>query len=293
MNKRKSDNKGQHYVPKSYLEAWCDKTTPSTHEPYVWLFPKSGGKPINKAPRNVFKETDFYTVITQEGERDLHIENNLSRVESNFIALRRNKLDRRIGSLSLNERVALCMFTMAMYGRTKSRAEQLTTHWGRIVEMGDKMQQTVEKMTPEARKRMSIAFCESQINKNNERISLDEARVIAEKPIQNNLSSIVTCGTDFLYQVPFIILQASWPDRFITSDNPCCFFDGVGIGGISSPTIEITLPLSPSLLIFFGHYVAKEKMYVSAAREVVAHFNQRTRHFADKYYVSNSLNFLY
>ena len=31
-------NKKQHFVPRTYLKAWCDPNVPAKHEPYVWIF---------------------------------------------------------------------------------------------------------------------------------------------------------------------------------------------------------------------------------------------------------------
>ena len=36
------EHKKQHWVPESYLTAWCDPGTPADQEPYVWRFSKDG-----------------------------------------------------------------------------------------------------------------------------------------------------------------------------------------------------------------------------------------------------------
>lgn len=64
-------HKGKHFVPESYLKAWCDPACPENYEPYVWLFDKEGKSARKKAPSNIFKETDFYTVEKADGTRDL------------------------------------------------------------------------------------------------------------------------------------------------------------------------------------------------------------------------------
>ena len=44
----------QHFVPQSYLRAWCDPETPDGQEPYVWRFAKDGTDARRKAPENIF-----------------------------------------------------------------------------------------------------------------------------------------------------------------------------------------------------------------------------------------------
>jgi hypothetical protein len=75
----------QHWVPRSYLEAWCDPETPDDHDPYVWRFGKDDREDRRKAPHNIFAETDFYTIRMPEGGKDLTLERGLSTLESEFV----------------------------------------------------------------------------------------------------------------------------------------------------------------------------------------------------------------
>jgi hypothetical protein len=68
----------QHYVTKSYLEAWCDPEMPQGHEPYVWVFSKDGSNPRRKAPENIFHERDFYTIKEADGSRCSSYQNIIS-----------------------------------------------------------------------------------------------------------------------------------------------------------------------------------------------------------------------
>ena len=92
-----------------------------------------------KSPEKTFRETDMYTVRTDDGQRDLTLETNLSRLEEKFSKLRRDKLDKRL-PLTSEERVYLCMFAAAMYGRTKAFAAHTSEQWGKALELGEKME---------------------------------------------------------------------------------------------------------------------------------------------------------
>src|SRR5260221_4278270 len=107
-----SKHKRQHYIPVSYLEAWCDPDTPLGQTPYVWRFSKDGEQKSNKAPHKIFYETDMYTIYTKDKERDLHLEYNLSKIEGLFAKLRVKKLKQR-QVLTSQEALILCAFVAA------------------------------------------------------------------------------------------------------------------------------------------------------------------------------------
>ena len=67
-------NKKQHWVPRSYLAAWRDPVIGEGIEPYVWVFPKESGEGRKKAPKNIFHESDMYTIQRADGVRDLWLE---------------------------------------------------------------------------------------------------------------------------------------------------------------------------------------------------------------------------
>lgn len=288
------EHKKQHFIPSSYLEAWCDPNTPAGQTPYVWRFSKEGSQVSKKAPQKIFYETDMYTIITPEGDRDLHLEYNLSRVEGEFAKVRTRKLGRR-QKITSQEHMALCMFVAAMVARTKAYAKYQSSQWQRVVDMAEKIQAAMDNATPEERKRMSAALS-SPHTKSERSFSIQEARELAEKPIQSMLSTNVVQTAPLLFEKPYVILQAPIENSFITSDNPCVWFDPAdyqnprpfGAGGLISPTLEIILPLSPKQMLFFGGKLIVSSLYLPAGNEMVDNLNKRTRLFSDEFFVSNS-----
>ncbi len=98
--------KKQHYLPACYLKAWRDPVVPENQTPFVWIFDKSGRSGRRKAPENIFRETDMYTIHMPDGSRDLRLEHGLNQLESMFSSIRIAKLDRgRV--LTLAEHVAV------------------------------------------------------------------------------------------------------------------------------------------------------------------------------------------
>lgn len=87
--------KKQHYVPQSYLREWVDPRTPAGYEPYVWVFSKDGKKKERRAPHNIFRETDLYT-LEVEGRKHYSIETSLSQLESRYAEIVRNKIKKHL-----------------------------------------------------------------------------------------------------------------------------------------------------------------------------------------------------
>src|SRR5215207_7408762 len=250
-------HKKQHFVPATYLKAWCDKDSPEDYKPYVWIYPKEGGKAKHKPPEKIFWENDFYTIKKLNGERDLVLDHGLAQLESRFANLRDRKLGHR-KPLTSQDMGVLCAFTAAMYSRTKVRRGFLKEQWQAVVDLGNKMEEWAKNASKEDLEWARTAL--HTPHKNNQSLSMDEVRQIADSPIQSSLRAEIATVAPALFKMQFVILDTSDISTFITSDNPCIWFDPdlykkpvpPGAGGLISPTIEISLPLSPTQYILFG-----------------------------------------
>ena len=81
-------HKDQHWVPRAYLNAWCDPACPVLYAPYVHVFRRDGTPCGQRAPRNLFTENNLYTIRRDDGRRDLRLEHGLSKIEDEFAQLR-------------------------------------------------------------------------------------------------------------------------------------------------------------------------------------------------------------
>jgi hypothetical protein len=236
----------------------------------------------------------MYTIQTDDGERDLTLEKNLSRVELEFSKLRRSKLDKRL-PLSEAEVMHLCMFASSTLARTKGHAAHTSGQWKRVLEMGEKMERAWEKVSPEQRERMVSISGGSGANEE-DRMSMEDVQRMVEQPTQEMLSAIVTEVSPMLSKVPFVIVEALEAPGFITSDDPCVWFDSAdymdrpprSAGGLISPTIEITLPLSPKHMLYFARKHVHPGRYLPVpSRGLVDGLNARTRAFAHQFFIAN------
>lgn len=286
----------QHFIPSSYLQAWCDPQTPTGHTPYVWRFAKDGTEVKNKAPKRVFHEKDMYTVIAGDGERDLHLEANLSRVENEFAKLRNRKLAER-KSLTPRERLLLCMFVAAMHSRTKAYRENQSAQWQNVLEFMERFESAFEKASPKEREHMAAALGGGPPVDEDRTMSREDVRERVEQPIQSMLSVNVTTLAPMLFKTPFHILETPDGTDFITSDDPCVWFDPAvylnpvppGAGGLVSPTLQITLPISPNQMLVFGNGLPAIGVYLPIKdQELVDNLNKRTRYSCHEHFISNS-----
>ena len=286
----------QHFVPQSYLKAWCDPQTPPGHEPYIWLCDRRERAARKKSPTKVLAETDFYTIKRADGSRDLILEHGLSQLESRFAALRRNKLDRRL-PLSDRDFVNLCAFVAAMAARTKSRGTHLRSQWQRVLDMAERVEKAMAESTPEDRAQMASALAPTNADDQRNALTVEDVRGIVDQPVQSFLIPEVGYVTPALTHMTWVIVETTHSPGFVTSDAPCIWFDPdllkeqppFGAGGLISPNIEISMPLSPRQLILFGHRLIASGRYVPLNPDdpLVAHFNRRLCHFADEYVVSS------
>lgn len=286
--------KKQHFVPASYLKAWCDKTTPSNQEPYVWVFPKSGGEAKRKSPEKIFRETDFYTIKQIDGERDLILENGLSQLESQFSLLRQKKLSQR-KPLNFQDRSVLCSFVAAMSERTKSRREFIREQWQRVLDLGNEIAEKMENATPEQRKQMSSVL--RPLPNSGPSMSMNDVKNIVDNPMQSFLVMGIATIAPALFNMHFGILDTVDSPAFISSDNPCIWFDPdlfikpkpFGAGGLISPSIEISFPLSPNQYIIFGRKLLLDGRYVPVKPDdpLVHAINIRTWEYSDESFVAD------
>ena len=245
-------HKSQHWIPSSYLQPWCDPDpVPANAEPYVWYFPKTGGKGKRKAPHNLFEDSDFYTIRTDEGQRDLSLENGLAALESRYRPIRALIEARK--HISTEDKVWLCGFVAAMHWRTRAQRDAFREQWGHLVDIAEDLQQALDRMTPEQRRQHRpippLGGTEGPS------LTVDDARRIADQPLQHTLLDAVEADLAVLTRMNVAVFTTEVDFGFITSDHPCTYFDPDGGRRppmLQSRTIEVALPVSSRSLVLLS-----------------------------------------
>ena len=281
-----ASHKKQHAVPRSYLKAWCDPATPQGQEPYVSHFARDGSNPRRRAPENLFFENDLYTISMPGGGRDLSIESGLSSIEGDFASLRRKKMTHHV---ALDERdiAIVCIFAAAMRARTPAQRDYLAKSWGGLKAKADAMIEWAKTASP-----AQLQAGASPRGRDDNLISPEFVESMATAPLQTSLAASIKAEAPLLAQMDAAIYFATGEYRFITSDNPCVWFDPESCRrppmyqspALGYRTTEVRLPISPKQCLVLNRHGFRG--YRPAPDILVEAVNRVTRFACDKAFVN-------
>jgi hypothetical protein len=287
LKDQEMENKDQHWVPKTYLKAWIDPD--STHSPgYLWKFSKDGKTSTKKSPKNVFSESDFYTDYLPDGSRDLSLEKKLGSLESKFATIMRIKLLHQ-KPLTEEEAASLFLFVAAMLNRTKSQRDHHIAQWSKLLEV----MKDVEKRGKSSINSQPILTSTSHPDNS---LTIEQVEKLKEAPLQKTLLMLTKIVGNILAKMNFNILYTSTQPGFITSDSPCVVFDPELYNrpftmrslGLGYPSVQVTFPLSPQLMIcFYWDDLPIKDSFIEISNLALDDFNRRTRFFCKEYFIVN------
>jgi hypothetical protein len=284
------EHKKQHWVPQSYLKAWCDSNKPPKQDDYVWIISKDGSEIKNKAPKNIFYESDMYTIKLEDGTHILNIEHGLSSLESNFVKIRESKVNNS-KPLSSEEKFFIIAFTAAIHSRTKYQRNWWRSEWTRLHKRMKEFGDFMDSLPPE--RRLTAFPKPDGSNKNT--LSYSDVGKLAKSPLQYQLQTMINAEIKILFHLNYTILETNSSQGFITSDNPCVWFslkDLLNKSVYRSPKFtyndfECTMPISPKHLILFSWKENEEYQEINN-QIIVDEFNKRTRANCEEYFVVNT-----
>lgn len=280
-------HKAQHIIPKSYLKAWCDPDCPKNQTPFIWIHNKEGTISKRKSPEKSLIETDFYTIVDENGNRVLDLEHGLAGLESSFINIRKTKIDRR-KNLSSEDKLLLSAFTAAMKARTKMKRDHQEKQWGQALERMDQIKEWAKTATVEQKRFMSTIE-----RGEGPSLNYDQVKRMAERPIQTLLAPEVAAATPIYNKMALAVFETDKTSSFITSDSPCVWFDPEAYKrpplyrspGLACKTIEVTLPVSPTHLLLFNWQGLDG--YIAVNDKIVDSVNRKTRFHCYESFIVN------
>jgi Protein of unknown function (DUF4238) len=284
-----------HWVQEAYLKAWRDPDTPSGQEPYVWVFHKEGRVGKKRAPRKLFRLADLYKDRRDKAATNpMWFEAGISRIESEFIRVR-DTVVAKGGVLNEFDQAVLATYVGLSFVRTPKYIDHAAGPWRQMVGMMDEMRESFTRTPPGARTQSPDLFRHS-IEAQEQSISEEETREAASHPAQTVLAPLVNGQAKILAQMTCILLMTNQDSGFITSDSPCVHFNEKDLlnpsfmgGGMASSSHEVTFPVMPGCLAFFGWSKRKENnghcWYQEADGIVVDEMNWRTRTFCHNKFV--------
>jgi hypothetical protein len=252
--RRAMKHKRQHIVPRSYLSAWLEPFTPTGQERALWRFAKDGTGKHRKAPKKTFVESDRYTVLLKNGERDLRVEHTLDQIENDFSGVLRRL--HRLEKLTPLDKAKIAIFTAAMLGRTRKRADHWKNTWKQLRGMvasyeGDgadcKASGTIDPNEP-----LPVGAV---------RVSRQEIDEFLVNSHPEYLIETIEISAPILFGMDLAMYSADDELGFLTSDEPCIMHNPTAYRyhpimrspGLLQRDVQVILPLSPRLLIAFSH----------------------------------------
>ena len=285
-------HKRQHWIPRSYLKAWCDPATPERQQPYVWRFEKDSVSRARKSPKNIFHATDLYTIHLSDGTRELSIEHGLSGLETEFVRIRDEILAREC-AVSQKDRFLLCAFVAAMKARSRSQLQHLHSQFQEIFDRMTRFKEMMEARPLHERVAAARRVPRPRPSGDKRTGDYEDVKAIAEGPMGPWVAELTNGQLPYLTRMNLAVLTTSSALGFITSDRPCVWFDpeshkrplnlrGAGLG---FPSTEITLPASPRQMLVLSW--SDLSGYCDVPIGVVDDLNRRTRFYADEYFIVN------
>ncbi len=186
-----------------------------------------------------------------------------------------------------------------MYSRTLASGERWKPFWNDVAnqtaDIMRKMTEWREKATPEQLE----SYIPAMPPKDSTIITYDEIKGIADEPLTSLISTQLEILTSLFLKLDLAIIETTTSPGFITSDDPCVWFDPqlpnyprLAGCALVSPTIEIHLPISPSQCIFLNRrgdkgYINLSKFGPIAESTIVTEANWRTRTRSNQYFIVN------
>jgi len=225
-----------------------------------------------------------------DGSRDVTLEQMFSKMEQEFAALRRDKLEQRV-ALSPVERANLITFVAALHARSAAQLRHLQSERNRVVRLAERIAEQAARATPEQRKAMAMLAPPPSTHS----WSLEEFRALAAEP-QRTLPDYILAETAIMLRMNLALFEAPAGHEFITSDVPVTWFDpdcykrppAYQSLGLAYPNVEVRMPVSPRLILNISHHTELGGRRFIATGQMVEEFNRVTRFECYEHFVTAS-----
>jgi hypothetical protein len=222
----------------------------------------------------------------KNGERDLRVEHNLNQIENDFSGVLR-RLQRR-EQLSDRDRAKLAIFTAAMLGRTKRRADHWKGTW-------QDLRRTVSQFKGDESGNQALGSnsTDAPLPPGALRVSAEMIDEFLVNSHPEYLTNTIEISAPVLFAMDLSIYSTDDELGFLTSDEPCILHNPTAhryhpmmrSAGLLQRDAQVLLPLSPKLLIAFTH----KRTYpfiTPIAKDALDEFNRMMVLHADKEIVS-------
>ena len=281
----------QHWIPESYLSAWCDTDPTRLNPRRVHRYRRDGSYRDYRPPSRIFTEHELYTIRGVNGQRDLTTEHALTLLEDAYVRIRDRTLAKR-QALSDKKRDQLFLFIASLRARSPAQRDHHADFRASVLRVGDELKAALKDMTPEQRKRAHLPY----LTRNGPPgIPLEKFRELANRSFGEHLPQDVNMEARLMSRMHLSVLFAqSDMETFITSDRPVVWWDPTDPPpsqwplGLGRRAIEVTMPLTPTMCARITHWRTSE--YANASASDVNEVNMRTLYHCKDVFLSERPN---
>ncbi len=273
----------QHYIPRFYLEAFQDPTTPAGQTPALWITDL----------KNVGKRTDYYA-FPDGGQANQKVEDLLSQIESHAAPIVARLRQGQEG-LASQERADLAYFMAFLATRVPVFRDAIETFMAELAEDVMTMSASHTEYFKRTYRKANAGkeFTEAEIEDARQAILRRAYKVRAKPPL--SLAAAVEAANDTIYPVlvemRWAFLSAGEGASFLTCDNPVSWVDptlrpGFYGSGLAMKKVEVTFPIGPKLCLLATWEGPSGR--VPAPDRLVSEMNRRRTGFAGRFVFANS-----
>jgi hypothetical protein len=253
-------HKKQHWIPDTYLNAWCDPDPARQNPRRVHCYNADGSYRNYRPPSRIFTVDDLYTVPGPAGKRNLKTEHALTRLEDSFARLKRTHLVKGM-PLNPTSRRNLIWFIAAMRNRSPSMHAHTQAFHDRVLLVAGSIEDGLMAMSPDKRAEWHARNRRSSLPRadGDRGIPLNTYRKIAALPFGDYLPGHIATEAQLLERMHLTILRVPAGQSLITSDHPVVWWDPEDPPpsrlplGLGRRTIQVTCPLTPRLCAMISH----------------------------------------
>lgn len=278
--------KKQHYVPRFYLEHFTDSNG------MVWAYDLQTDEIRTGTPENTAIETNFYSVINDDGVYNDEIENWLQGVEGKASELYPRVL--RGERLKDQEKADFAVFIASLYARSPAivtayaeMSGYMAQHFTNVTFANRTRFETMmdrydaDRGTRTSKKERDETF-EFAKDKSRYFVQVDKKRGLQALSVTDHLTNI-------FYDMTWVVFESK-KQHLITSDNPVIQVNPpedrhpiYGNGGFLNKRTNVSLPLSSSRLLGLMWDATVKDGVHPVGKNQGRLFNRQRAHFSERY----------
>ena len=253
-----SEAKRQHFIPRFLLSRFAQN---DDSREFLFQLDVSSGRPNRIAPAQAASRRYFYAILDEEGQRTNRVEGFLAVAES-YAAPALDRLLDDPGALVPGDRATLSFFFALLDGRTPGGADRMAASSNAFMRMlfttefadTEKFAATYRKLLGEASDGAIEEFRQEVLR------GLDEGRIELADPRAQALGlnfGAAGAAASIIHEMHWTLLRR--PAAFVTSDRGLAMYDPKprfpwsGQAWVSSPDVQVTIPLATYCCLLLDH----------------------------------------